>query len=164
MTESRSERTLNCRQFSLDRLFENWNQTLRWFSADPWLASGRWHTWWVVPCLSNHLVGKQRMRPAGDFLLGSLIWVFFSAVTQQEEALAGEKQLVDPWVLRCLEKWVKQTTAETDTPFTRYNRFDNRLCCVNKHPIQPVVKPVWQPVWQPCWTNSHCSFNWLTTG
>jgi len=46
------------------------------------------------------------------------------------------------------------------TPFTRYNwlsnrmynRFDNRLYCVNKHPNG------WQPVWQPCWTNSHCSW------
>ena len=28
----------------------------------------------------------------------------------------------------------------------------------------PVVRPDWQPVWQPCWTNSHCSFNRLSTG
>ena len=57
------------------------------------------------------------------------------------------------------------------TPFTQYNRFDNWLYRVNKHPtscqaglttgcmfvytVQPVVKRVWQP----CWTNKHCSFN-----
>jgi len=41
------------------------------------------------------------------------------------------------------------------TPFTRHNQLSNRW--------QPVVQLVWQPVWQPCWTNSHCSFNQLST-
>jgi len=50
-------------------------------------------------------------------------------------------------------------SSSCNTSFTRYNRFDNRLHCVNKPVVIPVVKLVWQPIWQPCWTNSHCSFN-----
>ena len=68
-----------------------------------------------------------------------------------------------------------------NTPFTRYrrlsnrlyNRFDNRLYRVNKHPTGC------QTLWttglttvlnehslfvQQCWTNTHCSFNRLYTG
>jgi len=76
----------------------------------------------------------------------------------------------------------------SQTPFTRYsrlyNRFDNRLYRVNKHPtgcqtgltthwmfvytIQPVVKPVvkqvWQPVWQPVWqTRFYDRVEWTAT-
>jgi len=76
------------------------------------------------------------------------------------------------------------------TPFTQYNRlsnplynrFDNRLYRVNKHPTgcqtgcqtvlttglnEQTVRSTWlsdrlhNPVWHPCWTNS-CSFNRLS--
>jgi len=49
-----------------------------------------------------------------------------------------------------------------------YNRFDNRLYGVNKHPCQPCwtnshcsFNRLSNPAWQPCWTNS-CSFNRLS--
>jgi len=38
------------------------------------------------------------------------------------------------------------------TPFTRYNRFDNRLYRVNKHPTG--CQRVWRPVW--------CLFTWYS--
>jgi len=65
-----------------------------------------------------------------------------------------------------------------NTPFTRYrrlsnrlyNRFDNRLYRVNKHPtccqagFTTGLTTVWNehPLFvQQCWTNTHCSFNRL---
>jgi len=73
---------------------------------------------------------------------------------------------------------VKLVVQPVWQPAVSCNRFDNRLCGVNKHPtgcltgcqtslttgwmfvymiqlvVKPVVKRIWQPVWQPCWTNS----------
>ena len=60
-------------------------------------------------------------------------------------------QPVERTVVVCLTRWTRLSNLF-------YNRFDNRLYRVNKHPtgcqtgytgcIQPVVKPVVQPAWQ----------------